>query len=521
MLSVSTTSESALKAKVHQYYDEISKALNPIELLPLLMKEQLLDFNERSVILEDNSKSTYEKSRYILRSLEAKGPSAYSKFLNCVKEEESHMGHDYIVSLLQEKAFGSKHELEESSQLKKAIQEHYKEMMDLSLESLVPLIYSKKLLTEEEKYKFLSHDKSEEERIHLLLLRLETKGPLAHGLFAKCLQNESEHPTHKELYDKLTSSCVLTVVARKQRRTVDEELTAILPRTKRFQRWKLQGPLKGERYNRMMCEFHSWVLNGDWERLEIEAAKYKDYPVPEYEVVACHQIALSWIIRGKPELAIQSIDKAKKIVETKISDDNHDGLLGKGEIHLIRLSRYLKDNEKAGRHLENAKGLLFGIEPGRDSAILYYNEACIAAEGLNERSTERELKDVEELFTLAITDDRSHECKEGLIEYHSLLRLAELYLRLAHYTPTDHNKIRHAQKVLNGIKYHCLPLRSKCLYHQIESDIHLNCNIYDKAKESLEHALDIANNHNFELEISSAQKRLQFLRIKFKEREKN
>ena len=460
----------------------------------------------------------------VLQSLKRKGHLAYSKFLSCVKAEHNHIGHEYIAALLQEEPFGSKAELDESSRLKDAIQRHYSdpEMMGISLQSLVPLIYSKKLLTEDENQKLLSHYKTRSERIHLLLHLLDTKGSLAHGLFVECLQSESSHPTHKELYDKLTSSCATssscvapTATSRKQKCTVDDNALAVaLPRKHFFQRWELQGPLKGERYNRMMYEFHICNLNGDWERLETEAAKYKNFHIPEYEVVARHQLAFSWIIRGKPSLVVQHIDEAKKIVETKIYGENHRGLLYKCEIHLARLSRYLKDSKKASEHMTNAKELLYGIEAGKDSATVHYNEACIAAECLSESSTERDFERVEELFTRAIFDDRSHECEPRRVEYHSLLRLAQIYLGSTHYTPgvtTDDEKIRRASNCLNAVILCSLPQRSKCMYHLIESDLHRNCGNFDKAKESLDLALAISKKHNFELEISSAQTRLQSL----------
>ena len=80
-LSQIRSASDVIASKVSQCYDEISKALNPTELMPLLLMEQLLDFNEKSLLL-GNSMSSYEKSCYILKSMEAKGPSAYSKFLS-------------------------------------------------------------------------------------------------------------------------------------------------------------------------------------------------------------------------------------------------------------------------------------------------------------------------------------------------------------------------------------------------------------------------------------------------------
>ena len=134
--------------RVSQHYDEISKALNPIQLMPLLSKEGLLDFHDKSILL-GASKSTLEKSYHVLEAVESKGPSAYSKFLSCVQAEKSHMGHEYIASLLQDKSFGSEFELKESLKLKEAINRCTPEMMDICLTSLVPLMFSKSLLTNE------------------------------------------------------------------------------------------------------------------------------------------------------------------------------------------------------------------------------------------------------------------------------------------------------------------------------------------------------------------------------------
>ena len=519
--NLTSVSEAALKAIVAgQYHDEISKVLNPIELMPLLIKEQLLDFNERSVILEDNSKSTqYEKSRYILQSLETKGPYAYSKFLCCVKAENNHMGHEYIAALLQEKRFCSKVELEESSRLKQAIQEHYSEMMDISLQSLVPLIYSKKLLTEDEKQKLLSqHNKTRSERIHLLLLLLDTKGPSAHRLFIECLQTDS-HPAHKELYEKLICCSDQIAASRKRKRLVDDYALA-LPRRKLLNRqWELQEPLKGERYNTMMREFQSCNHNGDWERLEREAIKYAKFHFPEYEVVICLERATSWIFRKKPEKVLQLVGKAKQIIETKVHGDNYRILLGRSESTLSRLFRYLEDLEKASEHIAKAKELLYGTEAGEDTARVHYNDACITLECLDKlpiAPTERDFERIVELFERVISDDQSHENGQGYLATYAFLHLAQMYLGSTHYTPgtaTDHEKIKSAQNYLNAIRYHDLSQRSKCLYHVIESDLHRSCEQFDKAKASLDLTLSISKQHKFELEISSAQIRLQSLHI--------
>ena len=518
-ISQTTSAGDLITSKVNKYYDEISRALNPIQLMPLLYKVELLDFNEKSVLLGDSSRSTYEKSCYILQSLEAKGPLAYSKFLCCIKAERAHMGHEYIASLLQEKPFGSEFELERSSRLREAVQRYCPEMMDISLESIVPLMFSKKLLTEEEEQKLLSCYKTEHERVLLLLQLLNTKGPLAHRLFAECLRSESSHPTHNELYVALLSSCRAeqTTALGKRKQTVDDGALAVaLPPRKLFRRWELQGALKGKMYNEMMRVFQSCNHNGDWKSLDIEAAKYVQCPIPEYEVVACLEKAISWIFRRKPEIVIQLVGEAKKIIETEIHGENYSILLGRSEYILSRLFRYLKNYEKAREHVTNAKEHLYGIEAGEDSAFVHYCDACITVECLDELSTEHDFERVNEIFGRAINDDQSHESGLGLVAPHSLLRLAQMYLGVTHYTPgttTNHKNIKRARNCLNAVIYSSLSQRSKCHYHLMESDLHRNCGKTMSAKESLHIALSISEKCKFELEISSVQTRLQSLII--------
>ena len=513
LIPLTTSTDGAIASKINQYRDEITRALNPAELMPLLFKEELLDFSEKSVLLAD-SMSTYEKSRYLLQCLEAKGPSAYSKFLSCIKAEKSHMGHEYITSLVEEKPFGSKFELEESSRLKEAIQRHYPAMMDISPEALAPLMYSKKLLTEEEKHKLLIVYKTEHERVHLLLHLLDMKGPLAHRLFAECLRSESSHPTHSELYSVLTSYCCSekTVVSRKQTCPVDERsLANVFPHKEFFQQWRLQGPLKGERYDKMVRVFQGFHHNGEWGKLEIEAAKYEKSSVPEYEIVAYFQKATCSILQNQPETAMQLMGEAKRIVKTKVCGENRSALLGRCECILSRHFQYLKKYEEARQHLEHAKEHLDGIEAGEDSAFVHYCEASLTVECLSELSTKQDFERVDGLFARAICDDRSHESGMGLFVLHSLLRLAQMYLGSTHHSPGKVKDIKRARNCLNAITYSSLPERSKCIYNLMESDLHRNCGRIDKAKESLQIVLSISKEHNFKLEISPAQTRMQSL----------
>ena len=511
-----TAARSETFIRVSQHYDEISKALNPIQLMPLLSKEGLLGFNDKSILLGD-SKSTLEKSYRVLEALESKGPSAYSKFLSCVQAEKSHMGHEYIASLLQDKSFGSEFELKESLKLKEAINRCTPEMMDICLASLVPLMFSKNLLTNEEQQQLLSYYKPKQERILSLLQLLDTKGPLAHGLFADCLRSESSHPTHNELYVKLLSTATVNQAATLNERkcAIDDcALSVALPREKLFRRWELEGVLRGHAYNEVMRVFQSCNHNGDWESLELEAAKYVNCHIPEYQVVAYLEKSISWIFRRKPKIVIELINEAREIIHNKVRGENSSILLGRSEYILSRLYRYLKNYDKAREHVANAKEHLYRVEAGEDSAFVHYCDACVTIECLDESPTQDEFERVDEIFGRAICDDRSHESGLGLVAPHSLMRLAQMYLGATHYSPgkaVNQKNVEHARKCLNAVVYSSLSRRSRCHYHLMESDLHRNCESIDNARESLHIALSIAEICKFELEISSARTRLQSL----------
>ena len=511
-----TVERSEISVRVKRHYDEISKALNPIQLMPLLCKEGLLEFNDKSLLLGD-CRSTLEKSYHILKVIELKGPLAYSKFLSCVQTEKSHMGHEYIASLLQDKGFGSEVKCKQSLKLKEAVNRCTPEMMDICPTSLVPLMFSKNLLTDEEQQQLLSHHKTKQERILSLLQLLNTKGPLAHGLFADCLRSESSHPSHNELYVKLlsASNADQSVILKKRKCAVDDTALAVaIPHKKLFRRWELQGVLKGCAYNEIMRRFQSYNHNGDWESLEVEAAKYMNSHIPEYQAVAYLEKAISWIFRRRPAIVIDLIHEAREIIHNKVHGENSSILLGRSEYILSRLHRYLKNYEKAREHVANAKDYLYYVEAGEDSAFVLYCDACITIECLNESSTQDEFERVAEIFGRAIHDDQSHESGLGLVAPHSLMRLAQMYLGATHYSSgkaMNQQNIEHARNCLKAVVYSSLCHRSRCHFHLMKSDLHRNSGNIDSAKESLYVALSISEKYNFELEISSVQTRLQSL----------
>ena len=513
--------ERTIALRVKQNYDKIVRALDPIQLMPLLISEKLIDYNDNSFLLGD--KLDIQKSHYILKILQSKGQLAYLKFFECIQAEHDHMGHVYISSLLQNKPYGSEHEWHKSQQIKEAIQSHALEMMDIDINLLIPIMRSKGLLTDDNQEVFCRSSKTNKEKCLYMLQLLDTKGPLAHLLFADCLRSADAHPTHSELYEKLCRddsheqpTKTMTTSKKGLKSAVDDSaLTVALPHKELFSRRRLNGPLQGEKYNRMMSTFHSCTHNGDWEKLEQEATKCLCSSIPEFHAVALLEKAISWIFRGSPEIAIKLVHKATEVIHNSIEiGENSSILLGRSEYILSGLFRYLKQYDEAREHIAKAKDYLFYIEPGEDSALLYYNDASIMVECLSESSTQQELERVDEIFRLAIQVMLTHESGPGLVIPHSLIRLAQLYLGATHYSPgmtTNEQNIEQASKCLRAIKHSSLCHRSKCYYHLTESDLNRRRGNVSSAKESLQTAMFVAKKHKFELVITSAQKRLQSL----------
>ncbi len=161
-----------LYRQVHKYEAQIVKNLNPLELLPELCSVGLLDLQEDEVLLGD-SVPQHEKAKFILASLQNKGPCVYQRFLDCVRETSStHMGHAYILSLLRGEIYASEDDISESQRMKNNIY-RYMSMLTSSINvvALTPLLIMQGLVTDDEQQMLLQPLRTSTERL-VRLLRL-------------------------------------------------------------------------------------------------------------------------------------------------------------------------------------------------------------------------------------------------------------------------------------------------------------------------------------------------------------
>lgn len=509
LLACNSPSDDALAARVKAHHTEFLSYLNPLQLMPHLWKERLLTDSDREELLSDHSRS--QKAHRVLQSLKSSGQNAYSRFLRCLNAEKHHTGHVYLTSLLENGSVAP--DIAMCAQFEEIVIDHLPDLMDLDVSSLAPKLLSHRLLTPDE-FTDLNNCSMCRQKILQLLHTISTKGPQAYRIFVDCLEEEKSHPTHRYLFELLSSELKShQVTSQKWGSAVD---CSRLPPSKRSpHRLKLEGPLTGQSYNKLMSFFQTCHHNGQWELLEHKAKQLISGEIPDLKVVALLESAVSWIFRRDKDKVLSLVSDARKVC-CKLSANNDKFLKGRCEYILSRLFRYLKDYDEAKVHIAKAKDLLFLAEPGEDTSFVNYCEACIRVECLPVSPSQGEIQEVETTFKFAIDDDFSHETELRLVAPHSFIRLAQMCLGSTHYNPgvtSDPPSIHKAQKYLQAVDRSSLCYRSKCHYHIFESDLCRSGNDITSATEAANTALMLARRHSFALEICSAETRLHELGV--------
>ena len=499
-----------------KHESEIGECLNFDELVPLLCEgtSALLSFQEGQSLL-DSSLHRRDRADSLFRKLAEKGLESYSTFLSCVKREESHLGHSYIQALLEGTQYASESDIALSKILKQAVVSNFTAFSrGICLLELSPHMFQCGLLTEDE-LKKLSNTQSSAMVVELFAI-LDTKGPLAYNLFAKCLHDENNHRTHHQLYSMMHTNVCTSQPPGPRKRANTSYVSTLCKRVP--QRLRLQGPLRGKDYDKLIVTFRTYHHNGEWMKLEAEADKYlKLESTPcEKQVVSLLEMAVSCILQRKEEKIIANLVEEAKSRCTMLCGENLVFLKGRCEYVLSMHFRYLKNYEEAKKHAENAKKILFNVEPGDDSAFANYCDACAIVEMLSENSTPEEVEEVECYFRIAIDDARSHGSGFDLVAPHSFMRLAQMYLGSSHFAAgsiRDKENIDKAANCLNNVDQTALLGRSRCNFLLMESDLYQSKGMLFEAEEAARCALKLSKKLKFNNEDEAAKNRLQALKV--------
>lgn len=79
---------------------ELTECLNVPTLIPFLYKQNLITGDDYD-ILNQPFRTKQDRNRYLLQILPSKGGDAFNRFIECLKDAEEHLGHQYLAELLE------------------------------------------------------------------------------------------------------------------------------------------------------------------------------------------------------------------------------------------------------------------------------------------------------------------------------------------------------------------------------------------------------------------------------------
>ena len=519
---------------------DILRYMNHEEIVTHLHQEELLTDEEVEHFAGfDNDPSVVHdmKNEFLLKAVEAKKlhkDTTRKRFLACLKREFQHLGHyQYLAGLLEReynmRSYNDKHISQTDiyspdkvlidKELNERINKHQTFLKDIDFRTLVPVMRSKHLLTDIEQEALMGNDahqyRSQDWKVTRLIHILNHKVPTAHIMFLDCLREENQHPTHKELYERL-SYCMpwaspddtdlekdSSLVGKKRKDTFSRN--ELQPSKVKPKCYEMEGILAGEEYKMIMLKFQTWHHNGNWQAIDQQMEKYKQDAnfQAELMIVALLETAISYTFRQNKEMVIKCVEDARALILDSIKSGSNALILeGRCEHVLTCLYRYRCEYEEASRHAVNSRSLLLDVKPGEDTSFAFYCSACIALECHvdNKRipGFSTTLETIEHDFKAAISHARSHKIGMDVIESHSYIRLAQLYLRSQHFngsqqTP-DFKSIESARACLEEAARcleHITSRRTQLLYYILKFDLHFLRNEPNEALKVLETCPDV------------------------------
>ena len=84
---------------LEKHSHDIIKDLNMEMLVPHLMQKKLLTMNEYHELI--TCPSWKRSEHFILKVLPTKGEEGFKQFMECLKDEDEHLGHQHLFQLLE------------------------------------------------------------------------------------------------------------------------------------------------------------------------------------------------------------------------------------------------------------------------------------------------------------------------------------------------------------------------------------------------------------------------------------
>ena len=521
-----STGHNDIANALREHRSEISCSLNPSQLWSHMCGVDLVKPSEYEDF-KDLSRS--RQVEFLLDVVEKKGRAregAYLNFLHCLETAKEHLGHAYAASLLSGRPFASETDINTSAMLKQKIQKNMSAMMNINTHALVPFLIRNHLLTFDEAEIFLNKTTTNQEKNNILFGWLETKGPTAHYLFASCLREEKDHPTHHQLLSLISSDVdddeddveednEVRPVLRKRKALEDVAVPAVKVTRRDPGQVKAHGALSSQLYYDKVKEIRRLHYFAQWEMAEKIVEECRQSGDQELYIAVMLRNCSGYVTRKQTDIVKSTVAKAYRLLD-EVDNDNGVVLRSRCEWMLAKMYRYMNNSEEAQKHVETALSIhfRFNVQPGEDTALSNYCQACILLESIAKNWCPREIDYARKCLKTAT--DHAVLGDYGLYVSHHHIRLAQLCLHSSQHqagTCTDPNLLKEAGNALKGVDEDVLAPRTSCLFYLTKSDLYRNMKRSIEAKKYAEMAHEIAKSNSFKTELHSAKQRLQVLEI--------
>ncbi|XP_064395492.1 uncharacterized protein LOC135342630 [Halichondria panicea] len=511
------TTETTIKENMLKHKEPILASINPKTLFGLYTRYGLSDIEY---------KSRKKKVNFLFETVV--NNNAFSEFLEALERDKEHMGHQYIISLLQGTPFETKEDIDKSKMLLDQINKHADDAVEfLNVDDLNIYLCSAELLTNEESKKFTINTNTSQEKARLLLTILKTKGPTAHYIFVyKCLAKEKEHLGHAELYTMLTGESAEDKRRLNRKRKASIEDICTQPPKRYPNLLETPSGLKENKYLeeiRIIRKYHlmgrrRWGIAEDIYQSIMDSEDY----VLEIKIAVLLESCTMYITNKESEVVLARVKLAENMSKQLHKQKNNvDMLEGRCEWVKAKLYRYTKQLDKAEEHITVARSKIWNCEEGEEKALVSYCYACILLSKPDRtlRDEGRAIDDLHEAIRCARQGESESlkKGKYGLDSTHCKLRLAQAYVGSStgntgkDVGEVSQENIAEATRIMKEIKQNDLEYRQKCMYLYTSSDVWRVGGNKTEAVKCAQEAFALAQKHNFNTEKDSAKLRLERL----------
>ncbi len=509
--SSSVIAEDTIKENMEKHEKSIINSLNPSELYSLVCQVEL---DEEFM---DTCLSRPKKAKLLYKEVQAR--ELYFDFLSNLEDNEEHMGHKYLVSLLRGTKFAPDEDIKESQMLFDKIQKNLTLVTrELDVKCLEPYLTKEKLITQNELEKLQNKDKTRKDKAQMLLTILKTKGPTAHLRFVNRCLNSGCSEAHTDLYR------LLAVPQNSLKRRASTDTTSLSKNitvvTKRYP-FFLETPegITTSSYIKIMAkirEYHQTGGQNSWASAEelIQKELTKAHSL-EVNIALLLESCNPCVLSKNSEEVVSRVERARKMCMVLYGKGSNAQVLeGRCEWVLSRLYKLLGDIKESKTHLDTAFSLFANCQPGEENMLASFMQGCILLDTPN-KSTGEEIQTINAFkFVLTVANSEDFGTK---ISQFCKIRLAQAYIGSSVRSPgkTKEEVPRvnreEAKKVLKDIDQKHMKPRTKCLYFMTRSDVYRTDGQIEEASKYAQQAMTIAQENNLSHEVKYIKKRQEKL----------